>query len=50
MIYTARCAAMVCQACGLDKKIPRTMRRVLKDSFNNRITERQAVTTRGSLV
>jgi hypothetical protein len=26
------------------------MLRVLKDSFNNRITERQAVTTRGSLV
>ena len=21
MIYTARCAAMICQACGLDKKI-----------------------------
>ena len=26
------------------------MRRVLKDSFNNKITERQAVTTRGSLL
>ena len=25
------------------------MRRVLKDSFYNKITERQAVTTRGSL-
>ena len=25
MICTARCAAMICQACGLDKKIPRTL-------------------------
>ena len=23
MIYTARCAVMICQACGLDKKIPK---------------------------
>ena len=30
--------------------MPARMRRVLKDSFNNKITERQAVTTRGSLV
>ena len=36
--------------CCVETKRKTKMRRVLKDSFYNKITERQAVTTRGSLV